>query len=230
MEKVQQGAEFHSDLGMFPPCELQKTTSLDQKEDNHILRTGKRSINRVTFNQQNEVAYLQRDGSFRVTYRDLEDTGQKLQKKLKYEYTQIHENTFENVERVLTSGISCAAEWDNPFQPEGELSQDAELILCLWREGRELSWAMGHQEGGGEEAVEQKLGEGEGNSDEEVDSNQHQDPPPPDLSETPFSSRESSGSTLRTKLRDLELDDKIVFVMLQLLRRLKFRSFKKYIK
>jgi len=32
--------------------------------------------------------------------------------------------------------VEEAEEWDNPFQPEGEVSQDAELILQLWRGGR----------------------------------------------------------------------------------------------
>ena len=27
-------------------------------------------------------------------------------------------------------------EWDNPFQPEGEVSQDAEKIIQLWRGGK----------------------------------------------------------------------------------------------
>merc|ERR1719153_483491 len=27
-------------------------------------------------------------------------------------------------------------EWDNPFQPEGEVSQDADLILQLWKGGK----------------------------------------------------------------------------------------------
>ena len=27
-------------------------------------------------------------------------------------------------------------EWDNPFQPEGEVSQDADLIIQLWKGGR----------------------------------------------------------------------------------------------
>merc|ERR1711992_286304 len=27
-------------------------------------------------------------------------------------------------------------EWDNPFQPEGEVSQDADLIIQLWKGGK----------------------------------------------------------------------------------------------
>ena len=34
------------------------------------------------------------------------------------------------------SNILLEEEWDNPFQPEGEVSQDADLILQLWKGGK----------------------------------------------------------------------------------------------
>ena len=32
--------------------------------------------------------------------------------------------------------LRAEGEWDNPFQPEGEVSQDAELIVQLWKGGK----------------------------------------------------------------------------------------------
>ena len=32
-----------------------------------------------------------------------------------------------------------SGEWDNPFQPEGRLNREAEIVLKLWREGGELT-------------------------------------------------------------------------------------------
>ena len=34
------------------------------------------------------------------------------------------------------SNILLEEEWDNPFQPEGEVSQDADLIIQLWKGGK----------------------------------------------------------------------------------------------
>ena len=34
------------------------------------------------------------------------------------------------------SSSKATEEWDNPFQPEGEVSQDAELMLELWKGGK----------------------------------------------------------------------------------------------
>ena len=30
-------------------------------------------------------------------------------------------------------------EWDNPFQPEGEVSEEADIILSLWKEGKQVN-------------------------------------------------------------------------------------------
>ena len=39
---------------------------------------------------------------------------------------------------IIFSSKAVDEEWDNPFQPEGEVSHDADLIIQLWK-GRKLS-------------------------------------------------------------------------------------------
>ena len=36
---------------------------------------------------------------------------------------------------VLCSSVESEEGWENPFQPEGEVSQDADIILQLWKGG-----------------------------------------------------------------------------------------------
>ena len=64
---------------------------------------------RVTFRSQNEIAEDDDDGSLRISYLQL---GEKVKQPEEDE------------------------EWDNPFQPEGEVSEEADVILSLWKEGK----------------------------------------------------------------------------------------------
>merc|ERR1719341_223323 len=133
------------------------------------------SGHRVTFNDQNEVASQDRDGTFKVTYRqlgerlrrgDVEDG--RLESRLREEgrraaaairCTVGERSRLENASHLAPRSIdfdTCSyedladyalpserremrreqGEWDNPFQPEGEVSQDAEVIVQLWKGGR----------------------------------------------------------------------------------------------
>merc|ERR1719339_281475 len=133
------------------------------------------SGHRVTFNDQNEVASQDRDGTFKVTYRqlgerlrqgDVEDG--RLESRLREEgkraaaairCTVGERSRLENASHLAPRNIdfdTCRyedladyalpserremrreqGEWDNPFQPEGEVSQDAEVIVQLWKGGR----------------------------------------------------------------------------------------------
>merc|ERR1719266_2224039 len=132
------------------------------------------SGHRVTFNDQNEVASQDRDGTFKVTYRQLgerlrrgEGEEGRLESRLREEGRRgqaalrciVGERS-----RIENAGIAprnidfdtCSyedladyalpserremrreqGEWDNPFQPEGDVSQDAEVIVQLWKGGR----------------------------------------------------------------------------------------------
>ena len=42
----------------------------------------------------------------------------------------------QNLKNLFFSSKIVEEEWDNPFQPEGEVSQDAEKIIQLWRGGK----------------------------------------------------------------------------------------------
>jgi len=131
------------------------------------------SGHRVTFNDQNEVASQDRDGTFKVTYRQL---GERLRRG-EGEEGRVENRLREEGKRV--AALRCVVgersrlenpglaprnidfdtcsyddladyalpserremrreqgEWDNPFQPEGEVSQDAEVIVQLWKGGR----------------------------------------------------------------------------------------------
>jgi len=136
------------------------------------------SGHRVTFNDQNEVASQDRDGTFKVTYRQL---GERLRRGEGDEPGRVESRLREEgkraaalrcvvaerskVENVVGMPLvvprtidfdTCSyddladyalpsekremereqGEWDNPFQPEGEVSQDAEVIVQLWKGGR----------------------------------------------------------------------------------------------
>jgi len=145
--------------------EVQKKSCLDKsaktKEVCSSLDGEKSSGHRVTFNDKNEVASQDKDGTFKVTYRQL---GEKIKnhaesvepKKaaLKVQYGEksrlesvpvaprtlnFNDSTFDTeMYQVKESydSSSIPEEWDNPFQPEGEVSQDADLILQLWKGGK----------------------------------------------------------------------------------------------
>merc|ERR1719339_251191 len=127
------------------------------------------SGHRVTFNDQNEVASQDRDGTFKVTYRQL---GERLRRvegvesRLREEGKRVAALRCAVGERSRLENPGLAprnidfdtcsyddladyalpserremrreqGEWDNPFQPEGEVSQDAEVIVQLWKGGR----------------------------------------------------------------------------------------------
>ena len=63
----------------------------------------------MTFRSQNELAEDDEDGTLEVSYLQ-------LGKKVKQD-----------------------EEWDNPFQPEGEVSEEANIILSLWKEGKQVN-------------------------------------------------------------------------------------------
>eukprot|EP00090_Calanus_glacialis_P024044 TRINITY_DN37324_c0_g1_i6.p1 TRINITY_DN37324_c0_g1~~TRINITY_DN37324_c0_g1_i6.p1 ORF type:complete len:209 (-),score=71.85 TRINITY_DN37324_c0_g1_i6:326-952(-) len=67
-----------------------------------------RKANRVRFNEADELA-SDRDGIISISYKPL---GEKIGGKQ-----------------------NSSSEWDNPFQPEGYLSQDADRMVTMWKEG-----------------------------------------------------------------------------------------------
>jgi len=121
---------------------------------------------RVTFNEAREVACEDGDGTFTVTYSGLGErvrepdrrtstktpglrvmmgqTSELETVELPFKLTESHNgsNCGRNVtfdEDSLLSYKSSKAveeERDNPFQPEGEVSQDADLIIQLWKGGK----------------------------------------------------------------------------------------------
>jgi len=132
------------------------------------------SGHRVTFNDQNEVASQDKDGTFKVTYRQLGERLRRgdveegrLESRLREEgrraaalrCTLAERSRLELANHLTPRSIdfdTCSyedladyalpserremlreqGEWDNPFQPEGEVSQDAEVIVQLWKGGR----------------------------------------------------------------------------------------------
>merc|ERR1719341_298083 len=131
------------------------------------------SGHRVTFNDQNEVASQDRDGTFKVTYRQLgerlrrgEGEEERVENRLREEGKRVAalRCVVGERSRLENPGLAprnidfdtCSyedladyalpserremrreqGEWDNPFQPEGEVSQDAEVIVQLWKGGR----------------------------------------------------------------------------------------------
>jgi len=112
------------------------------------------AAHRVTFSSTNEVAREARDGTFTVTYSQL---GERISSKVPGLRVQLgHTSCLETVDlpprlaethaRNVTfdedsllsyrSSSKATEEWDNPFQPEGEVSQDAELMLEQWKGGK----------------------------------------------------------------------------------------------
>ena len=113
------------------------------------------SIHRVTFNTRNEVASEDKDGSLLVTYLPLE---QRIKERsplpgrepIKVKYVE-RTNPLSSAARIIDFNDSTFVEhagdnlnasreseeegWENPFQPEGEVSHDADLILRLWKGG-----------------------------------------------------------------------------------------------
>jgi hypothetical protein len=153
------------DKGGSDSDEVQKKSCLDKSlktKDSCSSSDGERSSgHRVTFNDKNEVASQDKDGKFKVTYRQL---GEKIKnhaeatepKKaaLKVQYGEksrlevvpitpktlnFNDSTFDTDSYQTKDSYDSSLEpeeWDNPFQPEGEVSQDADLILQLWKGGK----------------------------------------------------------------------------------------------
>lgn len=138
------------------PDQVQKKSCLDRAvrlrygETSDDWEKGGRTVH---FNDKNEVASQGQDGKFKVTYRQL---GEKLSGETSVNTEgrsvrcQLGETSkLETVLAPITRNIDwddCLPserrqmerqeqEWDNPFQPEGEISQDADLMLSLWRGG-----------------------------------------------------------------------------------------------
>jgi len=122
---------------------------------------------RVTFKAENEVAEQHTDGSFSVSYSHMHETQEsaKRQQNKKHPSIKVHfeekssllqpmkiyTDTFE-VPKSTSEEQFCqpkqireSEEWDNPFQPEGEVSHDADLILQLWKGGVEVSKETLHE-------------------------------------------------------------------------------------
>jgi len=153
------------DRGGSDSDEVQKKSCLDKSAKTKEICSSsdgeKSSGHRVTFNDKNEVASQDKDGTFKVTYRQL---GEKIKnhtesqepKKaaLKVQYGEksrlesvpiaprtLNFNDCSFDKDMYQTKDSCDSsilpdEWDNPFQPEGEVSQDADLILQLWKGGK----------------------------------------------------------------------------------------------
>lgn len=138
------------------PDQVQKKSCLDRAvrlrygETSDDWEKGGRTVH---FNDKNEVASQGQDGTFKVTYRQL---GEKLSGETSVNTEgrsvrcQLGETSkLETVLAPITRNIDwddclpserrqkerLEQEWDNPFQPEGEISQDADLMLSLWRGG-----------------------------------------------------------------------------------------------
>jgi len=156
------------DRGSSDTDEVQKKSCLDKsvkaKEVFSSPDGEKSSGHRVTFNDKNEVASQDKDGKFKVTYRQLGEkiknhaesgqSGEHKKAALKVQYGEksrlesvpisprtlnFNDTTFDlDMNQAKDSCESCEMpeEWDNPFQPEGEVSQDADLILQLWKGGK----------------------------------------------------------------------------------------------
>jgi len=194
----------------------QKNCSLDPDVLNfhEPAKEGKRSSKKhhakVTFKEQNEVAVLERDGSFRVTLKDIN-------------FNEIFEKHASKVNQELTDRLNSSSEWDNPFQPDGEVSQDADLLLCLWREGLNSTT---------QEYLTpyitplQTSEESEGGDDQES-----QGENPTEEVHADDETSETTSNTSRKNMKYKQLDDKIILLMLHIIRRVNIGSyFKKYVK
>jgi len=135
-------------------------TDQDMGQD---LATG--PAHRVTFNDKNEVASQDKDGTFTVTYSQL---GEKINPKQSPDVSEMKKPpglrvqfgetscletvelpfkitdslqpprnvTFDEDSLLSYKSSKTMEERDNPFQPEGEVSQDADLIIQLWKGGK----------------------------------------------------------------------------------------------
>jgi len=153
------------DKGGSDTDEVQKKSCLDKSaktKDCSSSSDGERSSgHRVTFNDKNEVASQDKDGKFKVTYRQLgekiknqAETNEPKKTALKVQYGEksrlelvpiapktlnFNDSTFDSDLYQPKDSYDSSLEpeeWDNPFQPEGEVSQDADLILQLWKGGK----------------------------------------------------------------------------------------------
>lgn len=121
---------------------------------------------RVTFKTENEVAEQHTDGSFSVSYSNMQETeAAKRQPTKKHPSIKVHfeeKSSLLQPMKIYTDTIEVPIstsedqfsrpksfreeeEWDNPFQPEGEVSHDADLILQLWKGGVEVSKETLHE-------------------------------------------------------------------------------------
>merc|ERR1712126_9571 len=103
---------------------IQKTCRVDHDREDRELEEASRTMcrksprlgqnHKVTFKNQNEFVQQSEDGAFIVSYREATEAA-KLQ-------------DFEEEDEL-----------DNPFQPEGEVSHDADILLHLWKGGVEVT-------------------------------------------------------------------------------------------
>jgi len=125
------------------------------------------AAHRVTFNDKNEVASQDKDGTFTVTYSQL---GEKIVPRQSPDVSEMKKPqtpglrvqfgetscletvelpfkitdhlqpprnvTFDEDSLLSYKSSKTMEERDNPFQPEGEVSQDADLIIQLWKGGK----------------------------------------------------------------------------------------------
>jgi len=103
--------KLHNQDPTNPRADQAKKGEVVQDQNSCGKDTMTRRCHRVTFKDENEVASEDINGTLRVIYRKLGET--------------IRDEEEE--------------EWDNPFQPDGEVSQDADLILQLWKDGIEIT-------------------------------------------------------------------------------------------
>ena len=99
------------------------------------------------------------------------------------------------------------------------MSQDADLILCLWKEGIKVTQDSFNKEC-----------ESEANSESDSEDKEAETKDSEAESYTASQERDSCDSEprknkTRRQINDFHLDDKIISLMLQLLRRLKFGSY-----
>jgi len=116
---------------------------------------------KVTFKNQNEFVQQSEDGAFIVSYREAteEDIPVSKEKKSKVPAVKVQFDEKSSLQQPLkvytdTIGVSSRMieqeaaklqdfeeedELDNPFQPEGEVSHDADIMLHLWKGGVEVT-------------------------------------------------------------------------------------------
>ncbi|XP_023332361.1 uncharacterized protein LOC111704367 [Eurytemora carolleeae] len=136
--------------------QLENNLELTRGDGGRLDTPVRQSIHRVTFNTRNEVASEDKDGSLLVTYCPLEEKIKRRERSplpgrepIKVKYVE-RTAALSTAPRIIDFNDSSLLEqsnqdlndssegeegWENPFQPEGEVSQDADIILQLWKGG-----------------------------------------------------------------------------------------------